>query len=163
MDPAGLARYEGYLAEVYETVLAGETLPTFTGNPSRINASCRATAAGRNTVGHCARLRSRYPQGSGHRDLFGCVRHVLGNGGVSARRCRGCYGGPARCTVGGPARVVDHMRPGVLETCAIRFNDIPTEQREDLVEARVAQQVGVVEVRVAAVAEPDVRWNQGEF
>src|SRR6267378_7488342 len=113
MDPAGLARYEGYLAEVDETVLARETLPTLTGNPSRINASCRATCTvASRTVSRCAIPRSRYPQGSGHRDLFVCVRHVLRNGGVSARRGRGCYGGPARCTVGGPARVVDHMRPG---------------------------------------------------
>src|SRR6267378_7822090 len=164
MDPAGLARYEGLLAEIDETVLARETLPTLTGNPGRINASCRAACiVASTTVSRCAIPRSWYPQGSGHRNLFCCVRHVLCNGGVSARRCRGCCGGPARCTVGGPAGVVDHMRPGVLETCAIRFNDIPTEQREDLVEARVAQQVGVVEVRVAAVAEPDVRWNQGEF
>src|SRR6266404_5929604 len=46
----------------------------------------------------------------------------------------------ASLVVEGPhgALVVDHMRPGVLETRAIRFNDIPTEQREDLVESRVA-------------------------
>src|SRR6266446_2320416 len=67
MDPTGLARYEGYLAEVDETVLAGETLPTLTGNPGRINASCRATCTvASRTVRISAIPRSRYPQGSGY-------------------------------------------------------------------------------------------------
>src|SRR6266446_7468351 len=159
MDPAGLARYEGYLAEVDETVLARETLPTLTGNPSRINASVRATCTvASRTVRICAIPRSRHPQGSGYRVLLGCVRkeRLIGRGGSAWRRCR-----IARA-IGGSALVVDHMRPGVLETRAIRFNDIPTEQREDLVESRVALKVCVVEVGVAAVAEPDVGRNQRE-
>src|SRR6267143_3366295 len=159
MDPASLARYEGYLAEVDETVLAGETLPTLTGNPSRINASCRATCTvASRTVRICAIPRSRYPQGSGYRVLLGCVRQVrlISGGGSAWRRCRSTR------AIGGSALVVDHLCPCVLETRAIRFNDIPTEQREDFVEARVAGQVGVVEVGVAAVAEPDVGRNQGK-
>src|SRR5437762_8559072 len=76
MDPAGLARYEGLLTEFDETVLARETLPTFSGNPGRINAPCGTTTPGRNTIRHCAILRSRHSQVSGHRNLFGSVRHV---------------------------------------------------------------------------------------
>src|SRR5438105_14421023 len=58
--------------------------------------------------------------------------------------------------VGGSARVVDHVGPRVLVARRIRFNHVPGKQREYLVEARVAAQVGVVEVGVAPVAEPDV-------
>src|SRR6266581_5240254 len=54
------------------------------------------------------------------------------------------------------------MGSRVLETRGIRFNDIPAEQREDLVEARVTGQVGVVEVGEAAIAEADVRRNKRE-
>ncbi len=54
------------------------------------------------------------------------------------------------------------MGPRVLETRRIRFNDIPAEQREDLVEARGPCQVGVVEVGVAAVAESNVSRNERE-
>src|SRR6266581_5307128 len=54
------------------------------------------------------------------------------------------------------------MGSRVLETDGIGFNDIPAEQREDLVEARVTCQVGVVEVREAAIAEANVRRNQRE-
>src|SRR3979411_2352778 len=50
----------------------------------------------------------------------------------------------------------------VLETRRVRFHNIPVEQREDLVEARVTGQVGVVEVGVAAIAVANVRRNQGE-
>src|SRR6266576_779218 len=89
MDPAGLARYEGLLTEFDETVLARETLPTFTGNPGRINAPCRTTTPGRNTIRHCAILRSRHSQVSGHRNLFGSVRHVCADGGVPAYRSGG--------------------------------------------------------------------------
>ena len=51
----------------------------------------------------------------------------------------------------------------VLVAGCIRFHYVPIEQREDLVEAGVAVQVGVVEVGKAAVAELDVRRNQREF
>ena len=54
------------------------------------------------------------------------------------------------------------MGPGVLETRGIRFNNIPAEQWEDLVEARVTSQVGVVEVGEAAIAEADVRGDKRE-
>src|SRR5882762_11299144 len=127
MDPAGLARNEGYLAEVDETVLARETLPTLSENPGRINASCRATCSvASRTVRQCAIPRSRYSQGSGHRDLFGCVRQHSADAGVPAwRRCS------SASAIGRAAGVVDHVRPRVLETRRIRFNDIPAEQRED--------------------------------
>src|SRR5712692_1345152 len=158
MDPAVLGRSEGLLAEFDETVLARETLPTLSGNPGWIDASSRATCSvASRTIRRCAIPRPRYPQGSGQRDLFGSVRHVCADVGASARcRCRGAR------AVGRSACVVHDMGPGVLETRGIRFNNIPAEQREYLVEARVTGQVGVVEVGVAAVAEADVRRNQGQ-
>src|SRR5438270_6757372 len=52
------------------------------------------------------------------------------------------------------------MRACVLVTRAIRFNDVPAEQREDLVETGVAVQVSVIEVGEAAVTEANVSGNQ---
>src|ERR1700730_9133155 len=135
MDPTVLGGREGLLAEFDETVLARETLPTLGGNPGRIDASGRAT---RSVASWAVRRRaipcSWYPQSSGHRDLFGSVRQACGDVGVSAYRSGGSS---ARRTVGGPARVVDHVGPRVLESRRIRLNNIPAEQRENLVEARV--------------------------
>ena len=87
MDPAGLAHYEGLLTEFNETVLARETLPTFTGNPGWIDASGRPTCGvARRAVRRCAIPRSRHSQVSGHGDLFGGIRQVSADGGVPAYR-----------------------------------------------------------------------------
>src|SRR5205807_6238336 len=94
MDPAGLAHYEGLLTEFNETVLARESLPTFSGNPGWIDASGRPTCGvARRAVRRCAIPRSRYPQVSGHGDLFGSIRQVCTDGEVSAYRSGGS---PAR-------------------------------------------------------------------
>src|SRR6266571_8066926 len=90
---SGGSRSEGLLAEFDETVLARETLPTLGENPGRIDASSRATAAGSNTVRHCAISGSRYPQARGQRNLFGSVRQVCADAGVPAYRSGGS---PAR-------------------------------------------------------------------
>ena len=54
------------------------------------------------------------------------------------------------------------MDPRGLVTGGIRFNHIPAEQREYFVKPGVPVQVGIVEVGIAAVAEPNVRRNQRE-
>ena len=54
------------------------------------------------------------------------------------------------------------MGPRVLVAGRIRLDHVPGEQREHLVETRGTGQIGVVEVGVAAVAEPDVGRYQGE-
>ena len=52
------------------------------------------------------------------------------------------------------------MHASVLVAGAVALDHIPVEQREDLVEARIAVQVGVVEIREAAVAEANVGRRQ---
>src|SRR5882762_2174261 len=96
MDPAGLAYREGLLAKFEETVLARETLPTFRGNPGWIDSAGGTARAARHersrgirAVGVGAIVRARYVQVSGQRDLFGCVRHEVGDVGVSAHRSGG--------------------------------------------------------------------------
>src|SRR5207249_11187767 len=64
--------------------------------------------------------------------------------------------------VGRSARVVRHVGPRGLVTRGIPFNHIPAEQREYFVKPAVPVQVGIVEVGIAAVAEPNVRRNQRE-
>src|SRR3954447_10059672 len=54
------------------------------------------------------------------------------------------------------------MRSGVLVTRAVGFDHIPTEQWEYFIEACIPAQVGIVEIREAAVPEPDVGRYEGE-
>jgi len=174
VDAAVLAHGVGLLAEFEERVLSRKALPTFAQNPRRINAACGTAGAAGTTHNRASRnvgpsaVRivaingTRYPQGKRHGDLLHGIRQETGDARSSARRCRRRCGSPARCTVGGPARVVNHVDAGVLVTGRIRFNNIPTEQREDFVEPGVTVQVGIVEVGITAVAEPNVRRHQRE-
>src|SRR3954463_2931744 len=54
------------------------------------------------------------------------------------------------------------MRSRVLVTRAVGFDHIPTEQWEYFIEACIPAEVGIVEIRKAAVAEADVGRYQGE-
>src|ERR1700674_3692551 len=145
MDPAGLGRSsgssrgEGLLAELDETVLARETLPTLRGHPGWIDASGRTTAGSR-AVRVRAISRPRYPQvlrGSGQRDRLVGVGHVRANrvGAGCARRVGGLAA--TRSTVSGSAGVVDHVGPRALVTDRIRFNHVPTKKRDPPLEPRV--------------------------
>src|SRR5438046_10417167 len=123
MDPAGLAWHEGFLAEFEETVLARETLPTLRGNPGWIDSARGAsTTVASRTVRTGAISRARYVQVSRqtHRCWFGCVRHEVGDVGVSAHRSRGS---PACGAVGWSACVVDHVAPRGLETDSNRYTN----------------------------------------
>src|SRR5205823_14371780 len=60
-------------------------------SPGRIDTSGRSTCCvSRVTVRRCAISCARYPQGSGHRDLFSSVRQACGDVGVAAYRSGGC-------------------------------------------------------------------------
>src|ERR1700674_5694163 len=134
MDAAVFAGCEGLLDEFNERVLAGEALRSLAFNPSRIDAACRAISNSRikskiagETIRRCAIPGTRYPERQRHRNLLRCVRHVPSDVGLSARcRWRICRTS-AGCTVGGPARIVDHMGPGALVTGGICFHHVPTE------------------------------------
>src|SRR5882762_2419967 len=82
----------------------------------------------------------------------------MADGGASARRV-------ARLSarwraVGGSARVVDHVDAGGLVTGRVRFNRIPVEQGERLVEIGHTAEVREETVGHAAVFEPDFVLNQ---
>ena len=87
--------------------------------------------------------RARDAQVSRQREVFLRVGHELADGRSSAWREAADR---TRRAVGRTARVVHHVDAGVLVASGIGFDHVPVEQREDLVEAGVAVQVGVVEV-----------------
>ena len=66
----------------------------------------------------------------------------------------------AGSAVGRTTRVVDHVHSRGLVASGIGLDHVPVEQREDFVEAGIAVQVGVVEVREAAIAEANVGRDQ---
>src|ERR1019366_5628118 len=90
-DTAILAGRVGLLAEFQEIVLSGEALPRLGQDPGRIDsaggptrtagtACYRSSRDGKTFAVRIAAInRARYPQVSGHRDLFHGIRKVIGN------------------------------------------------------------------------------------
>src|ERR1700730_216136 len=171
-DAAVLADRVRLLAEFEEIVLAREALPRLGENPRRIDAAGGTARPPRPTnnrpirdrepgaVRLVAIHRAWHPQVSGHRNLFDCVCLEMTNVGVYA--WREAVLPASLCSVGGPTCVVDHVRPRVLVTSHIGFNNVPAEKRELLVEGGETVQVGVVTVGEAAVAVSNVRLHQRE-
>ena len=170
LNSAVLAGGIGLFTEFEEIVLAREALPALDSDPRRIDAAggtawaagtahYRSSRYGGTYAVRCGAIdRARYAKVHGHRDLFAGVGQILVSGGRTARRVAGRAA--RRCSVGGTARVVDHVGSGVLVTGNIRFYDIPTEQRERFVEIGGAGEVGAESVLQAAVAQPDGDGNQ---
>src|ERR1044072_7041469 len=120
--------------------------------PGRVRASRRAAIGAFGAVD-----RARYRQTS--RKWIGFVRigEVLPDSGVSARSGGGIAG-----AIGRPAGVIDHVDASGLVARGISLDRVPTEQREHLIEAGIAVQVGAVEVGETAVTEADVGGYQGQ-
>src|SRR6185312_4656582 len=120
-------------------------------HPGRIDApggAAGAIAVG--TVGARTVACAGHPQGTRQRHGLDRVGKMIGDGRTA----------PARGAVRRPTGVVHHVGAGVLVARSVGLEHVPVEQREDLVEARIALEVGVVEVRVAAVAESVVGDDQ---
>src|SRR5690242_1562053 len=87
-------------------------------------------------------------------------RHHMGDVGRPARSISRQSAGWR--SVSWAAGVVDHVRAGVFVSRAVGFNYVPAEQREYFVEARIAAQVGVIEIRETAIAETNIGGHQGQ-
>ena len=168
VDRAGLARCEGLLAELQEIALADVALPAVGAEPvRRIDAAGRVVDRRRQLKAVGDALESAVCVGAGNgtrRHQFWRQRVLLIGVGQTCGDARGAARAGYRIarlgTVGRTAGVVDHVRAGALVARGVGLDRVPVEQREDLVEARIAVQVGVVEVRVAAVAEANVGGHQ---
>ena len=172
VNAARFANGIGLLAKLNEIVLARETLPTFGAEPERRINSAGGTArrswgrgrvkwsGGRGAVRIGTIVRAWYPQVRGHWDLLDGICQAMSNVRVSERSAR--RRGAISRTVGGPARVINHVDARALVAGRIGFDHVPAEQREDLVEAGVAAQIRIVEIGVAAVAEAIVGRHQRE-
>ena len=165
VDAAVLIRRERCLAKFQERVLPGKALPSFADHPRGIDSAGRTgLAAARSilngepcAIGVVAIHRTRYPQAWGQRNLFHSIRVVLADARASTRgrrSGRGCLA--IRRAVGRTARVIDYVRARVLVSGRVGFHHVPAEQRKYLVEASIAVQVSIVEVRETAIAETNV-------
>ena len=165
-DSTVLARIVGFLAELKKLVLSHKALPAVAGSRRRIDSARRAArppwrnwSRSARAVGTGAIVRAWNPQVRGHREILDGSGQVRQKRGVSARReAVAAHAG----SVGGPARVVDHVRSRTLVTRGICFHYVPVEDREDLVKAGESLQVGAVQVGDTAVAVPDVGRHQRE-
>ncbi|ETN73097.1 hypothetical protein NECAME_18525, partial [Necator americanus] len=141
------------LAELDERALAREALPAHGGHPRRIDPAGRRIRAGAVVAVRVVAVhRARHSQVSWQMDRFQRVRVVRGDRRFAA----------SRRAVGRTASIVDNVHTGLLEAGQVGIDDVPVEQRELFVERRIAVHVRVVEIRIAAVAEPDVGRQQRE-